>query len=86
MLPKSFSLVGGKWTVKMVKDMTDLGRCDPAVFTIYIKEGLNPLYAEQVFYHELTHAVLFSMGRNDHDEVFVDSFGALLHQFTRSQR
>ena len=86
MMPRSFDLVGGKWSVKTVKDMTDLGRCDPAVFSIYIKEGLHPMYAEQTFYHELVHAILFSMGRNDHDEVFVDAFGALLHQFTRSQK
>jgi hypothetical protein len=86
MIPKTFQLVGCKWTVKIVKDMTDLGRCDPATFTVYIKEGLNPSYAEQTFFHELTHAIMFSMGHNDHDEVFVDAFGALLHQFNRSKK
>jgi hypothetical protein len=86
MIPKTFQLVGGKWTVKTVKDMTDLGRCDPAVFTIYIKEGLNPAYAEQTFYHELVHAIMFAMGKNEHNEEFVDAFGALLHQFTRSKK
>jgi hypothetical protein len=86
MIPKSFNLVGGTWKVKLVEDMVDLGRCDPAVFTIFLKKGMNPVYMEQTFYHELVHAVLFSMGKTEHSEEFVDSFGALLHQFTRSQR
>jgi hypothetical protein len=86
MIPKTFNLAGCKWTVKMVEEMTDLGRCDPATFTIYIKKGLNPSYAEQTFYHELTHAIMFTMGRNEHDEVFVDCFGVFLHQFNRSKK
>lgn len=85
-IPKTFSLVGSEWNVQMVPNMTDLGRCDPAIFTIYIKEGLHKTYAEQTFFHELVHAIMFSMGHNDHDEVFVDAFGALLHQFDRSKK
>ena len=86
MIPKTFNLVGGKWTVKVVPNMTDLGRCDPSLFTIYIKEGLNPVYEEQTFYHELVHAVMFAMGKTEHNEEFVEAFGVLLHQFDRSKK
>ena len=86
MIPKTFDLVGGKWKVKVVPEMTDLGRCDPSLFTIFIKEGLLPAYAEQTFYHELVHAVMFAMGKTDHNEEFVEAFGVLLHQFDRSKK
>lgn len=34
-----------------------------------------------IFYHELTHAILSSMGHKlNHDEAFVDQFSGLLHQ------
>ena len=85
-IPSIFSLAGSEWTVKIVPEMTDLGRCDPATFTIYIKEGLHKTYAEQTFYHELVHAIMFTMGHNEHDEVFVDCFGVFLHQFNRSKK
>lgn len=86
MIPKTFNLVGCKWKVKKVKDLSELGRCDPATFTIYIKDGLLPAYEEQTFYHELVHSIMFAMGKSDHNEEFVEAFGALLHQFTRSQK
>jgi len=40
---------------------------------------------EQTFFHELVHAIMFSMGHTNHDEIFVDAFGALLHQYDRSK-
>lgn len=40
---------------------------------------------EQTFYHELVHAVLFTMGKANHDEEFVDAFGSYLHQFMKTK-
>ena len=61
--------------------MEDMGKCDPEKQTISIRTGMNKQSTEQTFYHELVHAILFTMGKLTHDEEFVDTFGAFLHQY-----
>jgi hypothetical protein len=46
---------------------------------------MNKTFTEQTFCHELVHAIMFSMGHTNHDEIFVDAFGALLHQYERTK-
>jgi hypothetical protein len=46
---------------------------------------MNKTFTEQTFCHELVHAIMFSMGHTNHDEIFVDAFGALLHQYERTR-
>jgi hypothetical protein len=46
---------------------------------------MNKNFTEQTFSHELVHAIMFAMGHTQHDEVFVDAFGALLHQYERTR-
>lgn len=43
---------------------------------------------EQDLYHEVTHAILFSMGENKlcNNETFVQTFSLLLHQFDKTKR
>lgn len=47
---------------------------------------VSPARKEQVFFHELTHAVLEAMGKEEmnRDEEFVDGFAVLLHQALKS--
>ena len=46
---------------------------------------MNEQMTQQTFFHELVHAILFTMGKVNHDEEFTDAFGALLHQYERSK-
>lgn len=59
---------------------TFLGSCDYAQNEIRIKRGLSQTRAEQVFVHELTHAILFEAGFGDHDEDLVERFSTVAHQ------
>ena len=84
-VPTSFYLVGCQWTVKFVEDLSDYGTCDCATHIIRLREGMNKNFTEQTFFHELVHAIMFAMGHTQHDEVFVDAFGALLHQYEKTK-
>jgi CII-binding regulator of phage lambda lysogenization HflD len=77
----TFSLAGAVWTVEFVNHLDDMGKCDSEKQTISIRSGMNKQSTEQTFYHELVHAIMFTMGKLSHDEEFVDTFGAFLHQY-----
>ena len=83
-VPSSFYLVGCQWTVKYIEDLSDYGTCDSSIQTIRLRADMNKNFTEQTFCHELVHAIMFSMGHANHDEIFVDAFGALLHQYGRT--
>ena len=84
-LPTSFTLAGFEWTVVVRADLSEYGRCDPTTQVIYIREGMNKQLTEQTFFHELVHAIMFSMGQTNHDEVFTDAFGTFLHQYDKTK-
>lgn len=77
----SFNLAGSRWSVVYLPHMEELGKCDPEKQTIFIRMDMNKQTTEQTFYHELVHAIMFTMGKLNHDEEFVDTFGAFLHQY-----
>lgn len=52
---------------------------------IYVREGLNEQMTQQTFFHELVHAIMFSMGHTTHDELFTDAFGSFLHQYDKTR-
>jgi hypothetical protein len=81
-IPKSFMLAGTRWTVEEHAAMGDLmGQCDSNAATIRLLKSLPDQIKAQTFCHELTHAILFTMGHGAHDEREVDAQGHLLHQF-----
>ena len=82
----SFQLGGFDWMVKFVKDLSEYGKCDAMTQTIYIREGMNTDSTKQTFYHELVHAIMFSMGHTQHDEIFTDAFGGMLLQFEKTAK
>lgn len=84
-IPSAFQLAGFDWTIKFIPDLSEYGRCDPATQTIYIREGMSEQMTQQTFFHELVHAILFTMGKTSHDEEFTDTFGAFLHQFEKTK-
>lgn len=82
-IPKQFEL--GAITWKVVQQDNLLG----AYGATYSGKGIIELVSdlpkqikEQTYCHELVHAILFSMGKQqaDHDEQFVDGFATFLHQ------
>ena len=77
----SFYLAGSKWHVSYLCNMEEMGKCDAEKQTIFIRMDMNKQSTEQTFYHELVHAIMFTMGKLNHDEEFVDTFGAFLHQY-----
>ena len=84
-LPTAFQLAGFEWTVRFVSDLSEYGRCDPATQIIFVREGMNEQLTQQTFFHELVHAIMFSMGQTNHDEVFTDAFGTFLHQYDKTK-
>ena len=85
--PKSFQLAGIKWKVLENPHLVNMGECHSQRGIIYLKPDSNytPAVREQTYYHELVHAILFTMGDSGpHDEKFVDGFAALLHQYMNS--
>ena len=86
-IPRSFQLAGHKVTVKIVpeKDWSDdetVGFWNSENLTISVPMGLDDQRTQQVFCHELVHAILHTMGENrlNGNEKFVDLFASLLHQ------
>jgi hypothetical protein len=83
-IPKGFTLAGIPWEVEvrsMVADGSDaVGRCQGQRARILVESTLKKELKEQTYCHELVHAILFTMGKMEHDEEFVDAFAHLLHQ------
>jgi Zn-dependent peptidase ImmA (M78 family) len=82
----TFTLAGFEWTVRYVEGITEYGLCNSATQEIIIRAGMNEQMTQQTFFHELVHAIMFTMGKLNHDEEFTDAFGALLHQYERTKQ
>ena len=87
MIPKSFQLMGHTVIVNLVpeKDWSDddaVGFWNSQNLSISILAGIGDQRTQQIFCHELVHAILHSMGeiKLNENEKFVDVFGSLLHQ------
>lgn len=80
-IPKSFRLAGVVWTVEETNVITEMGHCAAETATIRIRKSLPAQIKAATFCHELQHAIRYTLGKDDHDEVEVDSQGNLLHQF-----
>ena len=93
-IPSSFKLLGRTIVVKedaqLMQDRDWCGSADyqKDVITLLPKSAhynASNAKLEQTFCHELVHAILFTMGKTNHDEEFTDAFGSLLHQFERTK-
>ena len=89
-IPKSFHLMGHSYTVRIVpvrdwKDPEAVGLFDNSVRTILILKA-DQATMQQVFLHEVEHAILLAMGRDElyKDESFVDLHAAMFHQILTS--
>ena len=80
--PKQFSLAGSLWTVTVIDGLTEMGTCDFSLNVIRLRKGMPTDVMLSTFFHELVHAVKFTLGEREHDEADVDRIGHMLHQFT----
>lgn len=80
-LPEKFMLGGSVWTVSVVPHMSEMGSCDPMDNRILIRKGMPEQATVQTFFHELVHAINFTLGKQEHDERQIDAFAHLLHQY-----
>lgn len=91
MIPKKFTLVNRTYTVQdMPAEIAEsrLGDCNSIEARIRLAKGQPPECLEHTFYHELAHALLDASTKPklSKKEGFVDSLGALLHQFMQTQK
>jgi hypothetical protein len=80
-IPRAFLLAGIRWTVEESTHISDMGHCDSETATIRLRKDLSPQVKASTFCHELQHAIRYTLGKDEHDEVEVDAQGNLLHQF-----
>lgn len=84
-VPSSFWLGGCEWKVVYVEEFQDFGTCDPGKYEILIRSNMNEQATRATFFHELVHAIKFTMGETGHDEKEVEGFGNLLCQWYRTK-
>lgn len=86
-IPSRFTLGGVEYKVEYDKNMASDGKygewdSDGLITLATQRRGneLNESLKRQNFFHELTHAILYQMGRNDlsGDEGFVQTFSSFL--------
>jgi Zn-dependent peptidase ImmA (M78 family) len=87
-LPKNFTLGAVEWSVTETASVPNaVGYCEPNSGNILVQKSLSPDLKLWTFTHELTHAILFSMGKQmPHDEEFVDGFANFLAQYLKTNK
>lgn len=88
-IPKEFQLGGTKWTVQQHTPLVGaMGATFSGQALVQIDSKLDRQIKEQTFLHELCHCIFFAMGKTGeaHDEVFIDGFATLLHQYMNSAK
>lgn len=85
-IPSSFQLTGIEWTVEEVYDLEDLGLTHRDLQLIQLKANVTKQTKEIAFFHEIVHAIKFTMGEDDHSEVHTDAMAHLLHQVFTSMK
>lgn len=84
-IPKAVKVGGVIYKVRekdliVANETSGLGSCDYDKSIIELKTGMSQTRKEQVFMHELTHAILFEAGFSEHDEDLVERFAIVAHQ------
>ena len=83
-IPKKFELGGIEWHVQtLLPPDNNMASCNQEIGVIHVKKQPNRSTMEQAFVHELVHAILYGIGKNTHDEEYVDAFAHLLYQYMK---
>jgi len=89
-IPKQFQLGGRTWRVKRC-DIIDgdpkiYGDCDSTDCVIRLKEDFDLDVMQHTFYHELCHAICFTLGwsKLNKDEDKIDALANVMFQFLKT--
>jgi hypothetical protein len=91
-IPSSFKLGGRTWDVQYVPLIDDdpniYGDCDGSEAVIRLKSGAKPEVLQHTFYHELSHAICFTLGwkKLNKNEDDIDALGGMYYQYLKSKR
>jgi hypothetical protein len=93
-IPTSFHLVNRTYIVEelsseVASDCNMVGDCNREKARVRVQlDGSSDDNSEHTFYHELAHALLWATTKPklSSDEAFVDSLGALLHQYMQTKK
>lgn len=92
-IPKTFQLLGREYKVKQENRVTVdgesvCGYCMSTDGIIKIRKNLKKDLKEHTFLHEITHAILDSLGHTElsANEGFVDSFSGALYQVLKTAK
>lgn len=91
-VPKQFDLAGNTFKVIIKEGMSKGGAHGQTHFDsaeVWLDKTMKPEDLKAItFYHELMHAMLMTLGKNDlnNDEGFVDSMGNLLWQAHKTMK
>ena len=93
MIPKTFNLVNRRYKVELLPpeiadELERIGDCHQNSAKIRIDTRECPESREHTFYHELAHALLYATTKPklSKNEAFVDSLGAVIHQFLQTRK
>ena len=81
-VPEKVDVLGLTYTVEVCDLEDDDGTCSPSKQRIEIRSGMSPEKTQQVFLHELVHAILDQLCFSDEyaDERLVQGLAVGLHQ------
>ena len=92
-IPTEFELGGRSWSVELVDTIpgetnTTYGLCDSHEATIFIKAGMSNDATQHTFYHELSHAICFTLGWKalNKNEEKIDALGGVFYQFLKKKK
>lgn len=70
--------------IEIDSDRNFQGVCDYQNTKIKILESLSEERKEDVFFHEVTHAIFYEAGYDDQDEEMIIRIGKVLHQLIKN--
>jgi hypothetical protein len=85
-IPGTFMLAGVEWSVEEVQGLDDLGLIHRDAQLIQLQAEASKQTKEVAFFHELVHAIKYTMGEDDHSETHTDAFAHLLHHAITSMK
>jgi hypothetical protein len=71
-IPSRVKIGPGYWAVAYAPLNEAYGLCDEERRTILIRQGMDPMMTQVTLWHEMIHAMLYTLGFPKHNERVVD--------------
>lgn len=82
-LPNRVKVAGVHYDIEPLDDDENHGTCSFDNLTIRVDPNLKEDKRQQVFVHELLHAIFWEAGYREQDEEMIERVGRVLHQVLR---